>query len=80
MWMCVCVCVRSCVCVCVCRRFFKCPNFEGWYYQRQREVNQKLQVLHMDALSNSVSSALCVTCNQQCALGDIVSQCSLREL
>ncbi|KAK7102863.1 hypothetical protein V1264_021024 [Littorina saxatilis] len=35
------------------RRFFKCPNFEGWYYQRQREVNQKLQVLHMDALSNS---------------------------
>ncbi|KAL8583447.1 hypothetical protein ACOMHN_044806 [Nucella lapillus] len=32
------------------RRYFKSPNFEGWYYQRQREVNQKLQVLHMDAL------------------------------
>ncbi|XP_025107449.1 protein DENND6A-like isoform X2 [Pomacea canaliculata] len=35
------------------RRFFRSPNFEGWYYQRQREVNQKLQVLHMEALSNS---------------------------
>ncbi|XP_076468709.1 protein DENND6B-like isoform X3 [Babylonia areolata] len=35
------------------RRYFKSPNFEGWYYQRQREVNQKLQVLHMDALCDS---------------------------
>ena len=36
------------------RRYFKSPNFEGWYYQRQKEVNQKLQILHMDALCNSV--------------------------
>ncbi|BFZ08313.1 hypothetical protein BsWGS_11351 [Bradybaena similaris] len=35
------------------RRFFLSPNFEGWYYQRQKEVNQKLQLLHLEALSNA---------------------------
>ncbi|CAL1527157.1 unnamed protein product [Lymnaea stagnalis] len=35
------------------RRFFRSPNFEGWYYQRQKEVNQKLQLLHLEALSNA---------------------------
>ncbi|XP_012944866.1 protein DENND6B isoform X3 [Aplysia californica] len=35
------------------KRFFRSPNFEGWYYQRQREVNQKLQLLHLEALSNA---------------------------
>ena len=38
-----------------CRRFFRSPNFEGWYHQRQREVNQKLQILHLEALSSAVS-------------------------
>ncbi|CAG5129304.1 unnamed protein product, partial [Candidula unifasciata] len=35
------------------RRFFLSPNFEGWYYQRQKEVNQKLQLLHLEALSSA---------------------------
>ncbi|XP_059167731.1 protein DENND6A-like isoform X2 [Physella acuta] len=35
------------------RRFFRSPNFEGWYYQRQKEMNQKLQLLHLEALSNA---------------------------
>ncbi|OWF45695.1 protein DENND6A-like isoform X2 [Mizuhopecten yessoensis] len=35
------------------RKFFKSQNFEGWYYHRQYEVNQKLQVLHMEALCDS---------------------------
>lgn len=34
------------------KRFFLSTNFEGWYRHRQHEVNQKLQVLHMEALSN----------------------------
>ncbi|KAJ8301413.1 hypothetical protein KUTeg_020400 [Tegillarca granosa] len=32
------------------KKFFRCQNFEGWYQHRQFEVNQKLQVLHMEAL------------------------------
>lgn len=35
------------------RRFFRSPNFEGWYQHRQSEVNQKLQVLHLEALCNA---------------------------
>lgn len=38
------------------RRFFRSPNFEGWYQHRQSEVNQKLQVLHLEALCNAVST------------------------
>ncbi|CAE1244024.1 Protein DENND6B,Protein DENND6A [Acanthosepion pharaonis] len=34
------------------KRFFPSPNFVGWYRHREHEVNQKLQVLHMEALSN----------------------------
>jgi hypothetical protein len=37
------------------RKFFRSPNFEGWLYHRQFEVNQKLQVLHMEALCQAVS-------------------------
>ncbi|XP_052780555.1 protein DENND6A-like isoform X2 [Mya arenaria] len=32
------------------RRFFRSANFEGWLLHRQYEVNQKLQLLHMEAL------------------------------
>ena len=35
------------------RRFFKSPNFVGWYTQRHREVNQKLQILHLECLSEA---------------------------
>jgi len=32
------------------RRFVQCPNFIGWYRQRQSEVNHKLQLLHLEVL------------------------------
>ena len=35
------------------RRFFRSPNFVGWYDQRHREVTQKLQLLHLEALSEA---------------------------
>lgn len=35
------------------RRFFKSPNFVGWYNQRHREVSHKLQVLHLECLSEA---------------------------
>ena len=35
------------------KRFFKSPNFVGWYSQRNREVSQKLQLLHLESLAES---------------------------
>merc|ERR1712060_604591 len=35
------------------RRFLKSPNFVGWYNQRHREVSQKLQLLHLQSLSEA---------------------------
>jgi len=35
------------------KRFFKSPNFVGWYNQRHREVSQKLQLLHLQSLSEA---------------------------
>ncbi|XP_074645615.1 protein DENND6B-like isoform X2 [Tubulanus polymorphus] len=35
------------------RKFFKSVNFAGWYNQRQLEVNQKLQALHVEALCDA---------------------------
>ncbi|XP_014675670.1 PREDICTED: protein DENND6A-like [Priapulus caudatus] len=35
------------------RRFFRCANFEGWYNTRIREVNRKLQLLHLEAMSDA---------------------------
>lgn len=35
------------------KRFFRCPNFVGWYNQRHREVSQKLQLLHLESLSEA---------------------------
>jgi hypothetical protein len=35
------------------RRFFKSPNFVGWYNQRHREMTQKLQLLHLESLSEA---------------------------
>lgn len=35
------------------KRFFKSPNFVGWYNHRHKEVSQKLQVLHLESLSES---------------------------
>ena len=35
------------------KRFFKSPNFVGWYSQRIKEVSQKLQLLHLESLAES---------------------------
>jgi len=35
------------------KRFFKSPNFVGWYSQRYKEVSQKLQLLHLESLAES---------------------------
>ncbi|XP_070559229.1 protein DENND6A-like isoform X2 [Ptychodera flava] len=35
------------------RRFFKSSNFEGWLRNRQQEVNQKLSLLHLEALCDA---------------------------
>ncbi|XP_066175024.1 protein DENND6B isoform X1 [Sylvia atricapilla] len=32
------------------RRFFKSPNFDGWFRQRHREMTQKLEALHLEAI------------------------------
>jgi len=37
------------------KRFFRSPNFSGWFNARYKEVTQKLQVLHDEALSDAVS-------------------------
>ena len=38
---------------CLNRKFFSSKNFEGWFWQRQVEVNHKLSVLHLEALCNA---------------------------
>lgn len=35
------------------RRFFKSPNFVGWYNTRHKEVSSKLSVLHLESLSEA---------------------------
>ncbi|XP_034019466.1 protein DENND6B-like [Thalassophryne amazonica] len=32
------------------RKFFRSPNFDGWYRQRHREMTQKLDCLHLEAI------------------------------
>ncbi|XP_006157639.1 protein DENND6B isoform X3 [Tupaia chinensis] len=32
------------------RRFFKSPHFDGWYRQRHKEMAQKLEALHLQAI------------------------------
>uniref|UniRef100_A0A8C0FPW4 DENN domain containing 6B n=1 Tax=Bubo bubo TaxID=30461 RepID=A0A8C0FPW4_BUBBB len=36
------------------RRFFKSPNFDGWYRQRHKEMTQKLEALHLEAICEAV--------------------------
>ncbi|XP_054163497.1 protein DENND6A-like [Oppia nitens] len=35
------------------RKFLRCPNFISWYDSRLKEANQKLRVLHMEAISGA---------------------------
>ncbi|XP_038163896.1 protein DENND6B [Cyprinodon tularosa] len=32
------------------RKFFRSPNFDGWYRQRHREMTQKLESLHLETI------------------------------
>ncbi|XP_030139247.4 protein DENND6A isoform X2 [Taeniopygia guttata] len=34
------------------RHFLKSPNFDGWFRSRQKEMTQKLEALHLEALCN----------------------------
>lgn len=44
----------------LCRRFFKSPNFDGWYRQRHKEMTQKLEALHLEAICDAVRSPAAV--------------------
>uniref|UniRef100_A0A8D3AQK0 UDENN domain-containing protein n=1 Tax=Scophthalmus maximus TaxID=52904 RepID=A0A8D3AQK0_SCOMX len=35
------------------RKFFKSPNFDGWYRQRHREMSQKLESLHLEVVCDA---------------------------
>jgi hypothetical protein len=37
------------------RKFFRSPNFNGWFNMRYTDLALKLQALHLEALSNAVS-------------------------
>ncbi|KAJ8404123.1 hypothetical protein AAFF_G00344730 [Aldrovandia affinis] len=32
------------------RHFLRCPNFDGWFRNRRKEMTQKLEALHLEAL------------------------------
>lgn len=36
------------------RKFFRSPNFSGWYNSRYKGMSQKLQILQLEALSDAV--------------------------
>lgn len=41
------------------KKFFRSPNFKGWFENRHFELTQKLQVLQLKALSEAVSLSSC---------------------
>ena len=43
------------------KRFFRSPNFRGWYENRYAELTQTLQMLQLQALADAVSFTLCYT-------------------
>ncbi|RXN17815.1 DENND6B isoform X1 [Labeo rohita] len=40
------------------RRFFRSPNFDGWYRLRHREMTQKVECLHLEAICAAILSLL----------------------
>lgn len=40
------------------RRFFRSPNFDGWYRLRHKEMTQKVECLHLEAICAAVSMIL----------------------
>ena len=49
------------------RRFFKSPNFSGWFHTRYAELSQKIKAIHLEALSQAVSDLLSSTQNFEIA-------------
>ncbi|MGH0127621.1 UNVERIFIED_CONTAM: hypothetical protein FKN15_035261 [Acipenser sinensis] len=37
-------------------RFFRSPNFDGWYRQRHKEMTQKLECLHLEIICEAVKA------------------------
>lgn len=35
------------------RKFFRSPNFDGWYRQRHKEMTQKLECLHLEVICDA---------------------------
>uniref|UniRef100_A0A3B4AAN9 UDENN domain-containing protein n=1 Tax=Periophthalmus magnuspinnatus TaxID=409849 RepID=A0A3B4AAN9_9GOBI len=35
------------------RKFFRSPNFDGWYRQRHKEMSQKLECLHLEVICDA---------------------------
>uniref|UniRef100_A0A8C5BZC1 DENN/MADD domain containing 6Aa n=1 Tax=Gadus morhua TaxID=8049 RepID=A0A8C5BZC1_GADMO len=40
------------------RQFLRCPNFDGWFRNRKREMSQKLDALHLEALCEEVRGSV----------------------
>lgn len=36
------------------RQFLKSPNFDGWFRNRRKDMMQKLEALHLEALCEEV--------------------------
>lgn len=49
-----------CVCVfthlCVLRQFFKSPNFDGWFRAKHKDMTDKVECLHLEAICAAVST------------------------
>uniref|UniRef100_A0A672G7J8 UDENN domain-containing protein n=1 Tax=Salarias fasciatus TaxID=181472 RepID=A0A672G7J8_SALFA len=43
------------------RHFLKSPNFDGWFRNRRKEMTQKLEALHLEALIE-IQTCVCVWC------------------
>uniref|UniRef100_A0A6Q2WZ95 UDENN domain-containing protein n=1 Tax=Esox lucius TaxID=8010 RepID=A0A6Q2WZ95_ESOLU len=50
------------------RQFLRCPNFDGWYRNRTREMMQKLEALHLEALCEEVGTC----CSKREDLSDLL--------
>uniref|UniRef100_A0A3P8UA30 DENN/MADD domain containing 6B n=1 Tax=Amphiprion percula TaxID=161767 RepID=A0A3P8UA30_AMPPE len=42
------------ICLVLLRKFFRSPNFDGWYRQRHKEMTQKLESLHLEVVCEAV--------------------------
>lgn len=48
--------LTTCVRVRVCRQFLKSPNFDGWFRAKHREMTDKVECLHFEAVCAAVST------------------------